>query len=293
MKSLSYLALGGTLFIPASHSSLNTIVNEQKYSGLKSVVIDFEDGLESKMFEDAMSVLDSVLKNISTLSPYVFLRARDSEHLEELLLLNTISAVTGFVLAKFSLRNADTYLELLQDKEFYIMPSIEGSELFNHQELQQLKEKILTNKQKVLLVRFGLEDMLRQLGMRRKCDESIFDFSSTSSVIGNFIATFKSAGFGVSGGVYPCFKDREGFTQDVQRDLKEGLFSKTIIHPSQIETINGLYRVSKKEFDEADEIVSSSSNLFSQNNKMVELITMEPHSQSILQRASIYGVIES
>ncbi len=290
MKDINYLALGGTLFIPASHSSLNAIVNEQKYSGLKSVVIDFEDGLESKVFENAMNTLDSVLKNISTLSPYVFLRARDSEHLEELLLLDSISTVTGFVLAKFSLLNADTYLALLQDKEFYMMPSIEGSELFNHQELQELKEKILTNKQNVLLVRFGLEDMLRQLGMRRKCDESIFDFSSTSVVVGNFIATFKSAGFGVSGGVYPCFKDREGFTHDVQRDLKEGLFSKTIIHPSQIEIINSLYCVTKEEFDEATDILSATSTLFAQNDKMAEVITMEPHSEMILQRASLYGV---
>jgi citrate lyase beta subunit len=290
MKDVTYLELGGTLFVPASHKGLDAIVNEQKYSGLKSVVIDFEDGLLGRDIQNAMYQIENVLEKISELSPLVFLRARDTEHLKELLALNAISCVDGFVLAKFSLKNADTYFELLQTKEFYLMPSIEGSELFNHQELQELKEKILANKQKVLLVRFGLEDMLKQLSMRRECGESIFDLSTTSAVVGNFIATFKSVGFGVSGGVYPCFKDREGFIQDVKRDLKEGLFSKTIIHPHQIKLINELYKVSEIELLEAQEILESSQAVFAQNAKMAEPITMRAYSEVIVNRARLYGV---
>ena len=287
---ITHLHLGGTLFIPASHKYLNAIVNEQKYSGLKSVVIDFEDGLQESDFEHAMQNIETVLKNISSLFPLVFVRAKDTEHLKQLLKLQNISKLTGFVLAKFSLLNADIYFELLKDKEFLLMPSIEGKELFNHQELHALKEKILANKHTVLLVRFGLEDMLRQLSMRRECSESIFDFSVTSGVVGNFIATFKSAGFGVSGGVYPCFKDSEGFKKDVKRDLKEGLFSKTIIHPSQIETLNELYKVSELVFKEAKEIEESSLKVFNQDGKMAETLTMSAYSKEILLRGEIYGV---
>ena len=141
-----------------------------------------------------------------------------------------------------------------------------------------------------MLVRFGLEDMLRQLGMRRKCNESIFDFSTTSLVVGNFIATFKSAGFFVSGGVYPCFKDKIGFERDVLRDLKEGLFSKTIIHPSQIKELNELYKVRQEDFEEALEIVESSKMVYAQNDKMVEVPTMKRYSEEILLRAKEYGI---
>jgi citrate lyase beta subunit len=292
MKSIEYMELGGTLFVPASHKHLQAIVNEGKFTGLKSVVIDFEDGLEKEVFESAQKNFLTLLKKINKTSLFVFVRARDVRHLQALLQMDDINKIDGFVLAKFSLLNAESYFELLAHTDHYIMPSIEGEELFNHNKLHLLKEKILANKQRILLVRFGLEDMLKQLAMRRKCYESIFDFSSTSSVVGNFIAIFKSSGFAISGGVYPCFKDEEGFRKDVKRDLKEGLFTKTIIHPNQIKIINELYRVSQEEYSEAKEIEMSQKVLFSLNDKMVESVTMLPHSQSILFRSKIYGKIE-
>lgn len=48
---ISYLELGGTLFIPASHQDMNHIVSGEKYPHLQSLVIDFEDGLDAKMIE--------------------------------------------------------------------------------------------------------------------------------------------------------------------------------------------------------------------------------------------------
>jgi len=290
MREISYIALGGTLFIPASHKNLEIIVSGKKYASLRSLVIDFEDGLEESQFDRAMARLSKALSLIDVSSPFLFLRAKSVEHLAALLEVKNIERVDGFVLAKFSLNNADNYLHLLRDKAFYILPSIEGEELFHHEKLHQLKEKILSVREQTLIVRFGLEDMLRQLGMRRECEESVFDFASTSSVVGNFICTFKSAGFGVSGGVYPCFKDREGFVRDVKRDLKEGLFSKTIIHPSQIEDLNEVYKVTKRKYNEAQEIVDSKKKLFAQNAKMVEKPTMIAHSREILKRARLYGV---
>lgn len=288
--SITYLHLGGTLFIPASHKHLSSIVKGDKYSSLKSLVIDFEDGLEEDAFVSTMQGIESTLQGISSKSPFIFLRAKDTKHLKELLQIESISNITGFVLAKFSLSNADEYLEVLSESKHLIMPSIEGKELFSHEKLHTLKEKIVANKERVLLVRYGLEDMLRQLSMRRSCEESLFDRAATASVLGNFIATFKSAGFAVSGGVYPCFKDVDGFVKDAKRDLKEGLFSKTIIHPSQIEPLNELYKVTVLAFNEAQEIEVSDKKVFAQNGKMAETLTMKNYSSEILSHAKIYGI---
>ena len=126
MSSVSYIELGGTLFIPASHKHLNAVVNEGKYKELKSLVIDFEDGLDEACLVDAMKNIESVLANINSKTPFVFLRARDTKHLKELLALKSINSITGFVLAKFSLVNADAYLELLEKTNHLLMPSIEG-----------------------------------------------------------------------------------------------------------------------------------------------------------------------
>ena len=290
MKEVSYEALGGTLFVSASHKNLAEILSGEKYPDLRSVVIDFEDGLCASLFVSAVSCLPDVLASVCDASPLVFIRARDVEQLQTLLKLTNIKLITGFVLAKFSLKNVTKYSTIMRDEPYYFMPSIEGEELFDTLKLQQLKVALLPHKEKILLVRFGLEDMLRQLSLRRECGEGVFDMSVTANVVGNFIATFKSAGFSVSGGVYPCFKDDEGFARDLLRDLKEGLFSKTIIHPRQIAIVNSIYSVSQREYEEAKEIVDASVAVFAQNEKMAEVVTMSPHSEMILKRAEIYGL---
>jgi citrate lyase beta subunit len=291
MKKISYLELGATLFVPSTHKNLSIIVSGEKYPELKSVLIDTEDGIKRSDLSLGLNSLKELLKEYNQKELLVFIRPKNSEILKEILTFDGIDKVDGFVLPKFSLLNAQEYFAVLEPYDFALMPSVEGSELFNHSKLNELRDIILTNADKIVLVRYGLEDMLRVLSLRRECHESVFDFASTSAVLGNFIATFKSGGFAVSGGVYPCFKDREGFIKDVKRDLREGLFSKTIIHPNQIEIVNELYRVTQKEFDEAVSICKSDKSVFGVDGKMAEVATMTPHSLDILQRAKIYGVL--
>ena len=287
-----YIKLGGTLFIPATHKDLDAVVSGKKYNNLKSVLIDTEDSIADVDLEISLLRIKNLLQNFTKTDLITLLRPRNIKVLEELLTYKNIDKIDGFILPKFSLINADLYLKALQNSKYLIMPSIEGSELFESSKLFKLREKLLLHKEKVLLIRFGLEDMLRQLKMKRSCEKSIFDYAVGSTILGNFIGIFKSAGFEISGGVYPCFKDKEGFIQDVLRDLKEGLFSKTIIHPSQINVINELYKVTTKEYNQALCIAKMDSEVQSFANAMLEKKTMTPFAREILQRADIYGIKE-
>lgn len=287
---MDYIELGATLFVPATHKDLKNIVSGTKYPALKSVVLDTEDSLSEDEVFEALDNIQMMLSSMDKTSVFVFIRARNIQTLREILSYKNIDKIDGFVLPKFSLKNADTYLALFKNTKHQIMPSIEGSELFDARKLLELRDKLLAYKEQIILIRFGLEDMLRQLKMRRGCEDSIFDFAVTNSVLGNFIAVFKSKDFAISGGVYPCFKDVEGFKKDVLRDLKEGLFSKTIIHPNQIEIINKLYKVKKQDLNEAEEICNSSSKIFNLSSKMAEITTMLPHSEYLIKRAQIYGI---
>ena len=291
MNRINYIELGATLFVPAIHKNLEAIVCNSKYPELKSVLIDTEDGITDESLEKALESIKQLLVIYEKKKLLVFLRPKNVEVLTKLLKLENINRIDGFILPKFSLSNAQHYFNLLSNSDFLLMPSIEGEELFNQNSLLELKDILLKNKKNILLLRFGLEDMLRQLKMKRSCEDSIFDFSAASYVLGGFISTFKSAGFGISGGVYPCFKNEDGFIKDVKRDLKEGLFSKTIIHPNQITISNELYKVTKKEFADALEICRNDVAVFSQNENMAEVITMKPHAQEILLRAEVYGVV--
>lgn len=290
MKKIDYRELGATLFTPATYKDLETLVSGKKYPQLRSLVIDTEDGINENDYPQAIHNIATLLSNIESIKPYLFLRPRNLNSLEEMLTQEGVKKLTGFVLPKFSLQNAEVYLSHLENTDFHFMPSIEGAELFNTNELRELKDILLPYKERIPLIRFGAEDMLRQLGLRRRCDESLFDFAAIQSPLGNFIATFKSSGFAVSGGVYPCYNDTQGFVADVKRDLHEGLFSKTIIHPNQIALIEEIYRVTQEELDEAKEIEKSRDSIFTQNGKMAEPVTMLAYSQGIIARADIYGI---
>ncbi len=293
MKKINYLELGGTLFIPATHKNLELVSACVKYPNLKSLLIDTEDSIAQDELPLALEKIKSLLQTYKKSKLTLFIRPRNVEVLKEILLFEGVRKIDGFILPKFSLSNAKEYFQALETYEFSLMPSVEGSELFNHGELHKLKEVMLTNADRITLVRYGLEDTLKVLRVKRGCADSVFDFAATSSVIGNFIATFKSVGFGVSGGVYPCFSDEDGFVKDVKRDLREGLFSKTIIHPSQIDAINELYKVTQEEFDEAMEIRESKEAVFNLNGKMAETTTMTPYAKEVMKRAEIYGIKES
>ncbi|WP_428737506.1 HpcH/HpaI aldolase/citrate lyase family protein [Sulfurimonas sp.] len=289
-RAIHYTQFGGTLFVPASHKNIQSIIKKEKYQHLRSLVIDFEDGLDADELQNSFRKIEKAIKLCDETSPFIFIRPKDVNHLKEILTIEFIDKIDGFILPKFSLTNMQSYLDVLKDKNFYIMPSIEGSELFDYEKLKEIQKFLLTHKEKILLVRFGLEDMLRQLSLKRGCEDSVFDLAVGNVVLGNFIAVFKSAGFAISGGVYPCFKDVEGFRADVLRDLKEGLFSKTIIHPDQIELVDELYKVNAQEYHEAQELLESKNAVFNQNDKMAETHTMAEYAEFILTRAKVYGL---
>ena len=290
MRVCDVFDVGASLFVPADHKNLPKILLAQRYTQLQSVVIDFEDGLEESSLEGSFQHLKSLLATITHATPFVFLRPRNSEMLKKMLQLPNIEKCDGFVLPKFSLENALSYTQPLCDTPFMWMPSIEGEELFEPQKLQHLKNILLPYKKQIVCIRFGLEDMLKRLSMKRSCQKSVFDYAVTQSVLGNFLAVFKSEGFMVSGGVFPCFLDDDGFVCDVQRDLDEGLFGKTIIHPRQISLANELYKVDEKSYQEALEMVQSTRKVFNQNGSMAESITMRPYAKTILRRYEVYGV---
>lgn len=287
---IEYVQLGATLFVPSTHKNLLSILNQEKYPNLKSIVIDAEDGIDDNELSSAKQNIQNILRNYNKSSLLVFIRPRNPESLKEFLTYENIDKVEGFILPKFSLNNADVYIDLLKNTKHFFMPSIEGKELFDTDLLKELRNKLLEQQERIILVRFGLEDMLKQLSMKRGCEDSLFDYSVCSSIIGNFLALFKSEGFAVSGGVYPCFKDTEGFKKDLKRDLKEGLFSKTIIHPSQIDIVDEIYKVTNAELDEAKKLLSAKCAILNIDNKMGEVKTMSPYAKEIIKRAEIYGL---
>lgn len=282
--------LGGTLFVPATHQHLPLVASGEKYPNLRSLVIDLEDGIDGKEREKALQKLQALLPSLPSGKLFRFVRPDSPQTLYTLLKMDGIDAIDGFVLPKFGLENADAWLAPLRERPFVFMPSIEGSELFAPPELRELADMLKPLRERIPSVRFGLEDLLRQLGISRDCTISIYNLIAPAQAIGNMISTFKPRGFNVSGGVYKCFRNSEVFRTEVQEDLRQGLLGKTIIHPSQIDIIEEDYKVSASDEALAKQIVAATSNISSAQGIMIEKTTQLPWAETILQRAECYGV---
>ncbi len=254
------------------------------------MVIDLEDGIDPDRLREALESVHSMLPLLTGDGPLRFLRPDSPHTLRTLLKMNGIGFIEGFVLPKFGLENADEWLALLRGKPFAFMPSVEGGELFSLPELHELADMLKPHRRRIPSVRFGLEDMLRQLGITRDCSIPLYSLIAPAQAIGNVIAAFKPHGFNVSAGVYKCFHDAEGFRREIQEDLKQGLLGKTIIHPSQIDVIEEEYRVSLFEKEQAQAIVSAASNVTALEGIMLEKPTQLPWAKTILKRSELYGV---
>ena len=286
-QPIDALELGGTLFVPASHKNLEAVLSGKKYPDLRSVVIDFEDGLATADRQQALNRLDSILENLQVTKLLRFIRPQNTQMLKEFLQRKNIEKIDGFILPKFGLDNAVEYLSIIQNFQF--MPSIEGKELFDIRQLQKLRDILLPHQEQTICIRFGAQDMLRQLGLKQA--GSIYEMLAPAQVIANLISIFKPYGFNISAPVYPNFSDAEGFKKEVVFELQNGLISKTIIHPSQIAPMNQLYKVTKSELDASQRLLAQYDGVINLDGKMGEFMTQSPWAEHILKRAELFGVI--
>ncbi|MEA1919825.1 MAG: HpcH/HpaI aldolase/citrate lyase family protein [Campylobacterota bacterium] len=293
-REIDAIALGATLFVPANHKNLQDILSRKRFTNLRSLVIDTEDGLHVKELERVLERIKILLDDYQSSELFVFIRPKNTEVLQKLLHVKGIEKCDGFILPKFSLENMSGYLDLLQRHDFYIMPSIEGEELFNPQSLHLIKNYLDQFKEKILLIRFGAEDMFRQLGLRRSQTLSIYEMLAPSLVMANLLTVFKASGYDISAPVYPFYKDELGFIAEVKRDLLEGFISKTVIHPSQIDLSEKLYAVTSSELISAQKILETTQkSLFGENGVMHEVPTQSPWAKKILARYRYYGATDT
>ena len=291
MKEIQAIELGATLFIPAKHKNIYSIVYEKKYPDLRSVVIDFEDGLSEADVENSLLKLEQLLIDTQAFCLIVIVRPRSVEMFEKILALEKSQKIDAYILPKFSLHNMDKYLLHVENARLQIMPSIEGVELFDVEMLKKVRDRLLAYTKNIILIRFGAEDMMRQLSLKRDCEHSLFDIHTTAHVITSLIMTFKPYGFDISAPVFVCFKDEENYIKQIKQEFREGLVSKTIIHPNQIAPLHNLYKVSAKELASAKKLLISEEAVFSDENSMAEVSTQSDYAKTIIKRYELFGIL--
>lgn len=274
--SVLYYNVGALLYCPANNQSIaNSIINE-RFGKHFSLAMCLEDTINDLYVEEAENMLVSTVHKLyDTKSrkdfflPKIFIRVRNPQQIISLYerFGDSKCLITGFIIPKFCLENADGYMDMIYKvnrnpkNPIYMMPIFESPSIINLQDrygiLYGLKEKLDNMEELVLNIRVGGNDLCHMFGFRRHSDESIHNIKAVSNIFSDII-TVMGMDYVISGPVWEYYNGDNwdaGLINELKDDRLSGFIGKTVIHPKQIEHVNNAYKVSKKDFDDAKSIL--------------------------------------
>ncbi|WP_424568888.1 HpcH/HpaI aldolase/citrate lyase family protein [Streptomyces sp. CH-036] len=243
-KMLS-VALGATLYSPATRPSLAEDVLKQAARGVVSMVLCLEDSIDDAEVTDAEA---NLIRQFAALAardaasgptagstgdaqgeagedvPLLFIRVREPAQITDLVhrLGDSIRMLSGFVLPKFTEERGRHFLEALAEAEtacgrrLFAMPVLESPELLHLETrgdiLRGIARSVDKYRDRVLALRLGVTDFCSAYGLRRAPDMTAYDVHIVASVIAdvvNVLGRADGTGFTITGPVWEYFRRQE------------------------------------------------------------------------------------
>ena len=318
--SILYYSVGPLLYCPANHKSLANSLIHERFGRHFSLAVCLEDTIQDDRIAEAEHELVQTIHTLFNekkkhlfFLPKIFIRVRSPQQIPDLMerFGDAGVLITGFIIPKFSLENADSYIsEILSVNErynraIYMMPIFESPSMIHlqhrHQILYTLKEKLDAIEPLVLNIRVGGNDLCHVFGFRRHVTQSIHDIRPISDIFSDIITVF-GMDYVISGPVWEYYNG-SGWDRGLQAELAQdrlcGFTGKTVIHPNQIPLVNDAYRVSKEDYEDAKAILhweETAPSLVHGNVKKARMNECKTHSNwamQILMLAEAFGVVDS
>lgn len=294
MKLLNHaIELGATLYIPATHEQLWEVTEGLKFPALKSVVVCLEDAVLEKDIQTAMVNLKHLLQQRQELpnlaAPAVFVRPRHIEMAQHIFAWELNHSFSGMVLPKFNLQQLHRWMEVLPAHLHY-MPTLESKEIFDQGHNVELLAALKYNFHKTLCLRIGGNDLLSCLNLRRPKNVTLYE-TPIGALIAQLSGLFIPEGFQLSSPVCEHFEHPHLLRDELRHDMNNGIYTKTAIHPSQIELIHHALQVSSEEFYDAQQILShDAQSVFKSQGSMLEPATHKNWAEMIMLRYKTFGL---
>ncbi|MBQ0984908.1 HpcH/HpaI aldolase/citrate lyase family protein [Streptomyces sp. F63] len=221
------VALGATLYSPATRPALAEDVVKRTSRGVVSMVLCLEDSIDDA---DVTGAEENLVRHLRTLLdhgselPLLFIRVRWPEQITDLVrrLGPAARLLSGFVLPKFTEERGVPFLEALAEAEnacgrrLFAMPVLESPELLHLESraetLAGIRRSVDKYRERVLALRLGVTDFCSAYGLRRSPDMTAYDVQLIASVIADVVNTLGRAdgtGFTVTGPVWEYFRLQE------------------------------------------------------------------------------------
>ena len=297
MQKISPMALGASLYLPATHKDIDAIACGGKISGLRSVILCFEDALSAQEIESGIGNLRALIARLAEQrqdrrrGPLLFVRPRHIEMAQRFAAMEHIGQIDGMVAPKFRNGQARAWVSAIKQTELMLMPILETSEMFDNAAVRELRAELEEEetRRRILALRIGGNDLLSCLGLRRVRGVTLYE-TPLVYPISMLIGMFVPAGFALTSPVYDIFDDSETLAAELQRDVQYGFVGKTVIHPCQIGVIEAAFRVDRQEYEAARRILpDDAAPVFGYGGAMHEQSTHQAWARRLIERAALYG----
>lgn len=226
------MALGATLYSPATRPQLARDIRVQAARGVVSMVLCLEDSIADDEVPEAEANVVRQLKELERqdaggVLPLLFVRTREAGQIPDLVarLGPAARLLSGFVLPKFTAVQGVAFLEAVikaeqstgpEGRRLYAMPVVESPEVLHLESraaaLRGIARMLEQYRERVLAVRLGVTDFCAAYGLRRSPDMTAYDVQLVASAIGDVVNVFGRAdgsGFTVTGPVWEYFRQQE------------------------------------------------------------------------------------
>jgi citrate lyase beta subunit len=223
------VALGATLYSPATRRHLAEDVRKQAGRGVVSMVLCLEDSIDDA---DVAAAESNLVRQFAALPPgraggtlpLLFVRVRAPSQIPDLVarLGDGVERLAGFVLPKFTEESGVPFLEAVAEAEaacgrpLYAMPVLESPELLHletrAETLAGIARAVDKYRDRVLALRLGVTDFCSAYGLRRTPEMTAYDVQLVAGVIGdvvNVLGRADGTGFTVTGPVWEYFRLQE------------------------------------------------------------------------------------
>jgi citrate lyase beta subunit len=221
------MALGATLYSPATRPALFADLAKRTGQGVLSTVICLEDSIPDEAVPAAEQHVIEQLRAYARSGgqpPLVFIRVRSAAQIPMIVagLGEQVAILAGFVLPKFTDENGERYLDAISEASaatghrLLAMPVLEAPPVIfaesRRDVLLRIRQLLNGYRDQVVAVRIGATDLSSTFGLRRSRELTIYDVRVVADVIAdvvNILGRADDSGFVVTGAVWEYFSGTE------------------------------------------------------------------------------------
>ena len=317
--TLSGYSVGPLLYCPATNTGIYQSLISEKFGTGFSLAFCLEDTIADQHVEMAEHLLVQTIQKLYNYKqehdyylPKIFIRIRNKGQIKRLYqnLGQAAVLVKGFNIPKITLENADSYITEIRavnlniHNTVYMMPIIESPDIIPMLQRQDilygLKEKFDAVSPLVLNVRVGGNDLCHAFGFRRRNNESIHSIGPIHQIFSDVMTVF-GMNYVISAAVWEYYNGDgwdSGLSRELEEDRLNGFIGKTIIHPNQISLVKEAYKVPKKDYEDARQILGWEKDAHTlvlgsvSRERMNECKTHSNWAKRVMMQAEAYGVKE-